>query len=289
MSWIIGPVLAIGALYLAIVAVMYFAQTRLIFPSWLTQLGRPELPSSAARLEVTTPEGVRLSGVRLPALGTPVRDRSILLGFPGNAWSAEAMALTLHRMVPDRDVIVFHYRGYRPSGGRPGAKAVLADSVTIFDRLQKELGTTPIIAVGVSIGSPVAAYVARERSLAGLILITPFDSLVELARAHYRWLPVRWLLRHRMPTVDFVHGRETPTALIAAAEDTIVPAARSEPLRRAIPNLVFDRTIAGADHNDLYDRPAFREALREALAQIAGQHRSGHPAKASIFTGTQSE
>jgi pimeloyl-ACP methyl ester carboxylesterase len=81
-----------------------------------------------------------------------------------------------------------------------------------------------------------------------------------------------------MPAVDFVRERHTPTALIAAAEDTIVPAARTEPLRRTIPNLVFDRTIPGAGHNDLYDRPAFRDALREALDRIAQQHPSGYPA-----------
>ena len=111
MNWIIGPVVGACALYLAVVAFMYVAQTRLIFPSWLAQLGRPELPPSASLLEVTAPDGIRLSGVRLPPLGPPSRDQSILLGFPGNAWNAEAMALTLHQLVPDREVIVFHYRG----------------------------------------------------------------------------------------------------------------------------------------------------------------------------------
>lgn len=278
MNWLVGPVLGVCALYLALVALMYVAQTRLVFPAWLAQLGRPELPPSAARLEVTTADGVRLAGVRVPPSGTPAGDRLILLGFPGNAWNAEAMAVTLHRLVPNREVIVFHYRGYRPSGGRTSAKAILSDALTIFDHVERELGNPPIIAVGVSIGSPVAAYLARERSLAGLVLVTPFDSLVELARDHYPWLPVRMLLRHRMPTVDFIRGRHTPTALIVAADDTIVPAARSEPLRRAIPNLVFDRTIPGAGHNDLYDRPAFRDAIREALDRIAQQHPSGYPA-----------
>jgi hypothetical protein len=47
-----------------------------------------------------------------------------------------------------------------------------------------------------------------------------------------------------------------------------VPAKRSEPLRRAIPRLVFHRTIEDAGHNDLYDHPAFMEAMHEALARI---------------------
>ena len=58
-----------------------------------------------------------------------------------------------------------------------------------------------------------------------------------------------------------------PTALIVAERDAIVPARRSTPLRAAIPNLVFERAI-DAGHNDLYDRPAFAEAMRQALATI---------------------
>jgi pimeloyl-ACP methyl ester carboxylesterase len=71
-----------------------------------------------------------------------------------------------------------------------------------------------------------------------------------------------------MPTVDFVREIETPTAIIVAGADTIVPPRRSEPLRRAIRNLVFAAAIEEAGHNDLYDRPAFRAAMREALVRI---------------------
>jgi uncharacterized protein len=79
---------------------------------------------------------------------------------------------------------------------------------------------------------------------------------------------VELLLHHHMPTIDLVRDRTTPTALLAAGRDTIVPSRRSEPLRQAIPNLVLDRTIAEAGHNDLYNHPAFTSAMREALARI---------------------
>jgi hypothetical protein len=60
----------------------------------------------------------------------------------------------------------------------------------------------------------------------------------------------------------------TPTTPIAAGRDTIVPPRRTEPLRRAIPSLVFDMTIVGAGHNDMYDHPRFASAMREALTRI---------------------
>ena len=148
--------------------------------------------------------------------------------------------------------------------------------MTTFDHVQQVLAPERVVAVGFSIGSGVAAYLARQRFLAGLILVTPFDSLEALARDLYWWAPVGLLLRHRMPTIDFVRDRPTPTALIVAARDTIVPARRSAPLRGAIPNLVFDRTIE-AGHNDLYDRNVFVETLREALATISAAQSESRP------------
>jgi hypothetical protein len=113
----------------------------------------------------------------------------------------------------------------------------------------------------------VAAHLARHRPVAGLVLVTPFDSLEALARDLYWWAPVGLLLRHRMPTIDFVRGSPVPTALVVAERDTIVPARRSMALRQAVRSLVFEAAI-DAGHNDLYGRPAFAEAMREALARI---------------------
>ncbi len=65
-----------------------------------------------------------------------------------------------------------------------------------------------------------------------------------------------------------MRGSVTPTSVIAAGRDTIVPPQRTEAVRRSIPALVLDRTIAYADHNDLYDHPDFKAAMVEALARI---------------------
>ncbi len=260
--WLLTLVLGAALLYAGLVLVTALFQTKMLFPAQMAAANRPPLPSSAVRLELVLPDGDRLAGVRL---GPSAGPKPVLLGFGGNAWNADAMALYLHRLFPDHEVIAFHYRGYPPSSGTPSAKTLLADSLLIFDHLQRERPRT-VVAVGFSIGSGVAAYLAHHRTVAGLILVTPFDSLKALAREHFSWAPTDLLLRHQMPTIDLVKDRQTPTALIAAGCDTIVPARRSEPLRSAIPNLVLDRIIADAGHNDLYDHPAFAAAMREAVA-----------------------
>jgi uncharacterized protein len=266
--WLVHLALGLTAVYLALVSGVYLAQTWLLFPTQLAEAGRVQLPASARRLQVGTPDGERLVGVRIPAAGGRAGPGPLLLGFGGNAWNADAVALYLHGLFPASEVVAFHYRGYRPSGGRPSAEALLADSLVVFDHLRRASAPGRTVAVGFSIGAGVAAYLARHRPLAGTILVTPFDSLELLARDHYPWAPVGLLLRHRMPTIDFVRATPTPTALIAAGRDRVVPARRSESLRRAAPRLVFDRTIADAGHNDLYGHPAFAEAMHEALARI---------------------
>ena len=139
----------------------------------------------------------------------------------------------------------------------------------IYDHLLQTKASEIILPVGFSIGAAVAAYLARHRPVAGLILVTPFDSLEAVARDLYWWAPVGPLIRNRMPTIEFVRGSNVPTALITAEHDAIAPERRSAPLRAAIRNLVFERSI-DAGHNDLYDHPDFAQAAREALMRVEG-------------------
>lgn len=126
----------------------------------------------------------------------------------------------------------------------------------------------PAVAVGFSIGSGVAVSLAAARPLDGLILVTPFDSLSNVAAGHFSWLPVRALLRHHMEPAADIRGVQTPVALIVGGSDTLIPPVRAEALRRAVPNPVLTETLPGAGHNDIYDNIRFRAVMRDALARI---------------------
>jgi uncharacterized protein len=267
--WIVYLILALAALYAVVIAGMFVAQTWLLFPTAVAGSARVRLPASAQRLQIQMPGGERLAGVRIPAQGTTAECASTLLGFGGNAWNAEAMGLTLHALFPHRDVVAFHYRGYSPSSGRPSARALFSDSLTIFDHLLQTQAGEAILPVGFSIGSAVAAYLANHRNVAGLIMVTPFDSLEAVVRDLYWWAPVGPLLHNSMPTIEFVRGSNIPIALIIAQRDIIAPERRSAPLRTAIRNLVFERSI-DAGHSDLYDHPDFAKAAREATHKSRG-------------------
>jgi hypothetical protein len=259
--------------YLAILFLLYAFQTRLLFPTSAVG-GAGPLPPGAERLTLATPDGETLHGVHLPP-HAPGPQPPLLLGFSGNAWNAEDAAAYLHDLYPEAEVVAFHYRGYRPSTGTPSAEALIEDAPLAYDLAVERVRPRRVVAVGFSIGSGVAASLSGKRPLAGLILVTPFDSLKAVAASHYRWLPVRFLFRHEMDSAKRLRGSEGPVAILAGERDTLVPPARTEALRRAVGSPAYDRTITGAGHNDLYDRPLFRSAMREALETILADRRDG--------------
>ena len=264
--WFLKLAIIVVVAYACVVAAIYALQTRMLFPARLVT-ARSALPPSAIQLEIKTPDGETLVGVHIsPERSAP--NPVLILGFGGNAWHGNDVASHLHGLYPEAGIIAFQYRGYAPSTGDPSAKALLADAVTVFDQVQRTMGTRPTVAVGFSIGSGVAAHLASQRTLAGLILVSPFDSLEALAREHYPWAPVGWLLRHRMSTIDAVRGLAMPTAIIAAERDTVVPPARTEAVRKAVSWLVLDHTVPTADHNSLYELAPFRAAMVAALDRL---------------------
>jgi hypothetical protein len=254
--------------YLAILALVWGLQSRILFPTGMVPPADP-LPPGAERLKLDTPDGARLQGVHIaPAATAAAASGPVILGFGGNAWNADEMAVYLHDLYPRSDVVAFHYRGYAPSTGKPGAEALVADAPLLFDLVAERLPDRPVVAVGFSIGSGVAASLAGRRPVAGLILVTPFDSLGRVASDHYPWLPVRWLFRHELDAAGRLSASPVPVALIAGEGDSLVPPRRTEALRRSVANLVFDRTIPRAGHNDIYRLDAFQQAMRQALREI---------------------
>lgn len=253
-------------LYAAACAAMFLFQGALIFPTGQVGPADPP-PPGATRLELAAATGETLRGLHIP----PARQEGpplLILGFGGNAWNAEEMAAYLHGLYPGADVVAFHYRGYRPSEGSPSAAALRADALVLFDWTRQHFPGRRTVAAGFSIGSGVAASLAAQRPLDGAILVTPFDSLATVAAGQYPWLPVRLLFRHDFPAAADLGATRLPVAILAGGNDTLIPTARTDALRRAVPNLVFNRNIPGAGHNDIYLRDDFRAAMDEALTAV---------------------
>ena len=264
---LIAAVLAAVVAYGLAVAALYLLQDSLIFPRYaVPALTRETLPPGAERLELRAADGGhRLVGTLVRAAEGGGGKGVLLLGFAGNATNAGEFALYLARWLPDLDVAVFHYRGYAPSEGAPGEEALAVDAVTAYDHLAARLRPARVLLAGFSIGSGVAARLLLERRADGLLLVTPFDSLEALAAERYPWMPVRLLLRHRFRSDLHLAGLDVPAAVIAASDDRVVPAARTEALLGVLARPVLAETVPGSTHGGIYGLPAMDAALRRAV------------------------
>lgn len=243
-------------------------QTDLLFPVRAVPPAGP-LPPGAERLQVATADGETLHGVHLSPATQENAPKTLILGFGGNAWNGQEVATYLHGIFPEAHVVAFHYRGYPPSTGSPSADALLEDAPLLFDETMKRVGPERTVVAGFSIGSGVAARLSRLRKVDGMILVTPFDSLRAVAQGLYPWLPIGPFFQHEMAAADDLAGGATSVAIISAEQDEIIQTARTDALRQSAAELKFDRTIAGAGHNDIYHRADFQASMREALEAVA--------------------
>lgn len=267
-----AKVLALLAALLMPIVIMLAAlssmETASLFPVSSVPAAPP--PPGGRALAATAADGeTRLRGWHVPP-ASRANGNAVIVGFGGNAWNAATLAETLARLFPGDDVVVFHYRGYPPSGGKPSAAALVDDAPLVFDQAATIAQGRPVVGIGLSLGAGVAATLAAKRPVTGLILVTPFDSLKKVAAGHLPWAPVSLLFRNEIDAVTALQSNQVPVAIIAASDDTIIPRARTDELRRAVRNRAFDRTIEGTGHNDIYAHPDFRPTLlaaRESLRQ----------------------
>jgi hypothetical protein len=252
---------------------MFEFQSQLIFPVHAVPLAGP-LPPAAERLSVRAHGGQMLQGILIPS-DEYDRSRTLILGFGGNAWNAQDVAEYLHELFPGHDVVTFYYRGYAPSGGEASGDALIADAPLVYDAAVERVKPVRVVGVGFSIGTGVAAQLSAERKLGGLILVTPFDSLRAVAQSMFPWLPIGPFFSHEIDAASPLQDNKVPVAILAAERDEIVSAERTHALRKLVPNLVFDRTISRAGHNDIYARSDFQRAMQEALAAVS--HDSADP------------
>jgi fermentation-respiration switch protein FrsA (DUF1100 family) len=250
MEWIVF----LAVILLGVPAAAWLAQERLIFfPQPV--VSSPYLPAEAKPLEIVATDGTRLRGWMRAANAMPA---PAVLYFGGNAEEVSG-TLVDPRWPRDWTIVAINYRGYGTSEGTPGESALVADALVIYDAIvaQPEVDARRIVALGRSLGTGVAEKLGAARPLAGLILVSPFDSLVALGRTHYPWLPVSTLLRHRFDSDVDARRIQVPLLAIVADRDSIIPHERSQALYDAWAGPKSWLVVRATDHNTLSVPDAF--------------------------------
>ncbi len=260
------PWLALAALplllWLALCAGMYAWQRHFIYFPQATRTS-----ASGTNFELDR-DGLALRGWQLHP-GRP----DALIYFGGNAERVQDNAADFDRTLPGRTVYLLPYRGYGPNPGEPGEATLVADALALYDEVRRHHPQGRIAVVGRSLGSGVAVQVAVRRPVDRLILITPFDSLSEVAATHYPWLPVRRLLRDRYESARHLSAYHGQWLVMRAGRDAVVPPRHTDRLIAAAstPPRVVDFPQAG--HDDLSLSPRYWSAMAAFLQADAGAPR----------------
>jgi pimeloyl-ACP methyl ester carboxylesterase len=252
---------------------MFLLQDQLIFhPQRMPDASRDGLARRVPGVEsvfIEAADGTHLHAWHVkPAPGAP-----LIMYFGGNAEEVSWMTAEVRQRTPGVGWLLVDYRGYGSSAGSPGEGPLVADALRWHDFLiAKEKG--PLFVFGRSLGSGVAVQLAAQRSIAGLILVAPFDSLAAVAKHYYPYLPVDLLLRHRFDSIGQAPKLGAPLLCLVASRDEIIPVVHSKRLYDAWGGPKRWVSLDGAGHNSTDDVPAFWQAIRSFLEKKDGPRAS---------------
>ncbi len=187
-----------------------------------------------------------------------------LLYYGGNAENVEDNILFFRNVSPNYSVYLIPYRGYGRSTGNPTESYLYSDALHIYQQVKTK--HDQISLMGRSLGSGVATYVAANRQVEKLILVTPYDSIENVAKNIYWMFPVSLLIKDKFQSLNRVENITAKTFIFIAGNDKIIPRERTEQLiaqfKKQLMGII---DIAGAGHDSISQYPEFSVELKHAL------------------------
>jgi uncharacterized protein len=265
---IAGAVTILVAIVMVLVLVWAFQRSMIYFPETSEVPPAADVLPGGEELTLRTSDGLNLGAWFAPA-SPEAEDRDLaVLMTPGNGGNRASRA-GLARDLQEQGfaVLVLDYRGYSTNPGAPSEEGLIRDGLAAVDALENQ-GYPPerTIYFGESIGGGVIAALLGQHPPAAAAFRSPFTELADVGREHYPWLPVRMILRDEFPVATHVSQTQVPISVIRAQHDSVVPAQLSADVAAAAPNLVEERVIENADHNDPV---MFGPEVAAAVARLA--------------------
>jgi pimeloyl-ACP methyl ester carboxylesterase len=184
-----------------------------------------------------------------------------LIYFGGNAEDVSRDMPDFAVTFPNDAIYLLHYPGYGGSSGKPTEQSISTAALSLYDRVHAEHQN--IVVIGRSLGTGVAVRLASLRPVSRLVLVTPYDSLVDPAAQQYPHVPVRLLALDRFDSWKYAPKVTAPTRIIVAEDDEIIPRSSTERLRtRFSKEIVSEVVVPGVGHNSISDSPNYWSLLK---------------------------
>jgi fermentation-respiration switch protein FrsA (DUF1100 family) len=263
-AWTAG----LGAIaYLAIIALVYTQQRRLLFPASPVRISAAQAGLDGVQdVVIATSDGEQLVAWWKP----PEPGRALLLYFHGNGGSLLNRRDRVRMLTQEgRGILIVSYRGYSGSTGTPSESGLREDARAARDWLSTyEPGR--IVLYGESLGTGVAVRLATERQVGGVILDAPYTSTADIAKGLFWYLPVALLMRDQFRSIDRIGDIKVPLLVMHGEEDSVIPIALSELLFKAANEPKRYLRLPGTDHVSVLESGGI-DAVRRFLSDIEGR------------------
>ena len=253
-------IVSLVGFYLFAIGYLYVTQEDQVFNAKMLVVKEQAIEGEGIEAISFDVDGARLKGlVRKTGEKAP-----LILYFGGNADDAREF-VRVTRPLMGYDIVTLNYRGYVESSGTPSEKALYKDALAQYDTFAKG---RDVIVVGRSLGTGVATYVAAQREVKGLVLITPYDSILSMAQRKYPYFPIDVLLKHPFEANKYIPRVQASIGVIEVKDDTTIPRYHLEQLLKAMPKPPLHVTLDNTTHGDVLEHPNFTTELQTILGKI---------------------
>ncbi len=157
------------------------------------------------------------------------------------------------------------YRGFGKSRGLRSEQIIYSDTEFIYNWLNQQYDQKKIVVLGRSLGTGFAARVAAWNDPKLLILDSPYYSFQYQISRFAWWLPLKWILKYKIPTWQYLQKVKCPVYIIHGDKDFLISYEQGVRLQKLIPDHATLITIKGGRHNNLPSFESYHKALYRIL------------------------
>lgn len=253
-------IFSLAGFYFLAVGYLYVTQDDQVFNAKLLVVKEQNIESETIKALSFDVEGATLKGL----YRSEGEQAPLILYFGGNADDAREF-VRVTRPLNGYNIMTLNYRGYVDSSGQPSEKALYADALAQYDAFGQG---KDVIVVGRSLGTGIATYVASQRAVKGLVLITPYDSILSMAQQRYPYFPIDMLLKHPFEAVKYIQSVKAPISIFEVEKDATIPRFHLEKLMEKTPRPFLHVTFKGTTHGDVLEHPKLIQELQNTLGKI---------------------
>lgn len=220
-------ILIIFFIYFLVLVFLYFYQRNLLYHPNENNYSEDKISVDIENVRIKTSDNIELLGWYHEK---NLKDFKTLIFFHGNAGSLENR---IHKLNHFRDMninfLIIAWRGFSGNNGNPSEQGLYEDGKSAIDWLiKKGVSEKNLILYGESLGTGVATHLAQNKNFAGVILETPFTSMIDAAKKFYPYIPVKLLLKDKFENYKKIKNINSPILIMHGEADQLVPFSMGE-------------------------------------------------------------